>query len=135
MVQSARCAPIHAAWRGGLADVPAVVKQETAAEGISVARPVRGREVLDAVRGTNGLAHVVGEGEIWEGLDALGRCGIYVEPTSAVVAAAAKRLIETGVITASESVVLALTGSGLKATDKIVEHRTAEAAAALAPVG
>ena len=135
LVQAARCAPIHAAWRAGLTTVPAIAKQETAAEGISVAKPVRGREILEAVRETNGFVHIVSEDEIWEGLAALGGCGVYVEPTSAVVAAAAKKLIETGTIAPNESVVLTLTGNGLKATDKIVQHQAAESAADLAPVG
>ncbi len=135
LVQAARCAPIHAAWRAGLEDVPAIAKQDTAAEGISVAKPVRGREILEAVRETNGVVHVVSEDEIWEGLAALGGAGVYVEPTSAVVASAAKKLLETGVIRSSESVVLTLTGNGLKATDKIVQRQAMEAPANLAPVG
>ena len=135
LVQAARCAPIHAAWRAGTADVPAITKQDTAAEGISVAKPVRGREILAAVRETNGFVHVVSEDEIWEGLSALGGCGVYVEPTSAVVASAAKSLIDSGLISSSESVVLTLTGNGLKATDKIVQHQAMDDAAQLAPVG
>ncbi|MEO8028130.1 MAG: threonine synthase [Bryobacteraceae bacterium] len=134
LVQAARCAPIYAAWRDGRTDVPAITKQDTAAEGISVAKPVRGREILEAARATNGFVHTVNEDEIWEGLSALGATGVYVEPTSAVVAAAAKQLIGTGVIADEESVVIVLTGNGLKATDKIVQHQQAQVGADLASV-
>ncbi len=44
-------------------------------------------------------------------------------------------LSAAGVIGGGESVVLVLTGNGLKATDKFVAHQVAESAANLAPVG
>ena len=40
-VQAANCAPVYEAWHSGAATIAAGIKQETAAEGIAVARPVR----------------------------------------------------------------------------------------------
>jgi threonine synthase len=65
-VQAAACDPIHRAWASGLADVPAVVKCATAAEGISVAQPVRGRLILQAIHNSGGLVTTVTDEEIWE---------------------------------------------------------------------
>ena len=47
--------------------------------------------------------------------------GIYVEPTSAQVAAAFGKLLATGTIRPEQTTVLVLTGSGLKATPRIAE--------------
>lgn len=121
-VQADKCDPIHRAWQAGLSDVPAVAKGVTAAEGISVAQPVRGPIILEAIRETGGMATTVSDEEIWEALSRLGRLGLYVEPTSAAAPAAFLRLCREGVIPANARAVVMLTGSGLKATDKIVEH-------------
>lgn len=98
------------------------MKQDTAAEGISVAKPARGKEILRAVRDSNGVVRTVDEESLWKMLATLGAGGVYVEPTSAVAAAAAADLAGEGVIQAGDRVVVTLTGSGLKATDKIVAH-------------
>ena len=127
-VQAANCAPVWEAWRAGLAEIPAVAKKETAAEGIAVARPVRDRLVMEVLDQSRGVVCTVSEDGIWEMMEALGRRGIYVEPTSATAAAAAADLIGRGMIAPGESVAILLTGSGLKATDKIVAHAQACAA-------
>ena len=50
-----------------------------------------------------------------EGLIILGRRGICVEPTSAVVIKALEHLEDAGMVHADEQVVLVLSGFGLKA--------------------
>jgi threonine synthase len=47
-----------------------------------------------------------------------------VEPTSAAAPAALEGLLADGTIGSGETVAIVLTGSGLKATDKIVSHRS-----------
>ena len=121
-VQAEACDPIHRAWNSALDDIPAVRKRETAAEGISVAQPVRGPMILQALRNSKGLVTTVTDGEIWETLPILGELGLYVEPTSAAAPAAFLRLRNEGTIPPGDAVVVVLTGSGLKATDKIVQH-------------
>jgi threonine synthase len=121
-IQAERCNPIFHAWNAGLDEVPGIAKLDTAAEGISVAKPARGRDVLRGIRESNGLVRTVNEDAIWKMLAILGAGGIYVEPTSAVAPAAAADLADAGIIQPSDRVVVTLTGSGLKATDKIVAH-------------
>ena len=121
-VQANACDPIYRAWESGLPDVPAVTKGITAAEGISVAQPVRGPMILQAIRESGGMAATVTDEEIWETLPVLGGQGLYVEPTAAAAPAAFQRLCREGIIPTDAYTVVMLTGSGLKATDKIVEH-------------
>jgi threonine synthase len=61
----------------------------------------------------------VSEGEIWQGLRKLARTGLYVEPTSAVVSGALDRLHAAGELRGRT--VAILSGTGLKATEKIVK--------------
>ncbi|MGI6357722.1 MAG: threonine synthase [Bacillota bacterium] len=124
-VQAKNCAPVFHAWRQGLTDVPAVQKQETAAEGISIAKPVKGRDILRAIRATDGVVLTVEDQEIWDMLTELGQRGIYVEPTAAAAPAALRQLRHQGLVSPGQHVVVQLTGSGLKATDKIVDHYSA----------
>ncbi len=130
-VQSAFCDPIYRAWRSALPDVPAIQKRPTAAEGISVAKPVRGTSILQAIHESRGLVSTVTDDAVWETLPQLGRLGLYVEPTSAAAPAAFMELCKEGIIVDGESAVVMLTGSGLKATDKIVERFGCETAARL----
>jgi threonine synthase len=44
---------------------------------------------------------------------------LYVEPTSAAAAAGLRQLLIQGAITPAQSTVLVLTGTGLKASEKI----------------
>ena len=125
-VQAEHCAPVYEAWKAGLADTPGVDKGatrgSTIAEGISIAKPVKGRDILEAIRGSNGVVVPVGDAAIWRAVEELGSRGAYVEPTGAVAAAALVDLVASGVVQPGERVVLVLTGSGLKATDRIAEH-------------
>jgi threonine synthase len=117
--QPANCAPIAAAF---LAHADAAVPTEisaTMAEGTAIAHPIRLREVLGALRETHGGAVTLTEKEIAEATLDLARVGIYVEPTSAQVAAAFAKLLQTGTIIPEQTTVLVMTGSGLKATPRI----------------
>ncbi len=118
-VQAANCAPYYAAFRAGVEHfVPAPVSP-TVAEGIASSKPTRMREVLGPVRASGGEIVAVTEEEIVRALAALAKKGLYVEPTSAAAAAGLSQLIARGAIRKNETTVLVLTGSGLKASDRI----------------
>jgi threonine synthase len=119
--QPANCAPIAATFLAGgetQVDTPIV---PTIAEGTAIAQPIRLREVLGTLRETRGGAVMLTEAEIGAAVLDLAKIGIYVEPTSAQVAAAFSKLLEAGTISADQTTVLVLTGSGLKATPRIAE--------------
>lgn len=120
-VQAANCAPYFAAFRAGVEHFVPVAVSATVAEGVASSRPTRMREVLVPVRASGGEIIAVTEDEIVRALAALARMGFYVEPTSAVAAAGLSQLLARGVIGSGETTVLVLTGSGLKASEKIGE--------------
>ena len=113
-VQAAACAPIVAAYEAGLSVPRRVEARDTMAEGIRIAEPARGREILAALKKTDGGALLVGEDEIRQAHQELSRGGLYVEWTSSVAMAGLQNLMATGAIGQNERTVVALTGSGLK---------------------
>jgi threonine synthase len=119
--QPANCAPIAATFLAGSATQMATEISPTIAEGTAIAQPIRLREVLGTLRETGGGAVMLSEAEIGAAVLDLARIGIYVEPTSAQVAAAFAKLLETGTVRPEQTTVLVLTGSGLKATPRIAE--------------
>ena len=121
-VQAARCCPIAAAFLAGTDLEVATPIEPTIAEGTAIARPIRRREVIAALRDSQGGAVLVLESDIETALFDLARTGVYVEPTSAQVAAGLKSLLARGTIRPDETTVLVMTGSGLKATSRIAEQ-------------
>ena len=120
-VQAENCAALAAAWAAGAdGDVP-FTPGVTAADGIATVKPVRTAEVLSALRRSAGGVVAVPEAEIAPALRALGRLGLFVEPTAATAGAALSLLLRDGTIRAGETTIVVLTGHGLKATDKIGE--------------
>ena len=119
--QPENCAPLHAGFEAGSNDLAPVEVRPTIADGASIAKPVRAREVLAAVWRSGGATVAVSEAEIEAALLELGRIGLYVEPTSALAAAGFTKLLERGVVQPRETTVLVLTGVGLKTTRRIGE--------------
>ena len=120
-VQAANCAAFGAAWNAGADDYVPFAPAPTAADGIATVKPVRTREVLSAIRRSGGAVVAVPEAEIAPAMLALGRLGLFVEPTAATAAAAVSQLLQRGKIRRDETTIVVLTGHGLKATDKIAE--------------
>jgi threonine synthase len=120
-VQAENCAAFAAAWKAGTGTYVPITPLPTAADGIATVKPVRTAEVLGALRRANGGVVAVPENEIAPAVAALGRLGLFVEPTSATAAAATTMLLRDGTIAAGDSTIVVLTGHGLKAADKIGE--------------
>ncbi len=107
--QAEKVAPLAIAFLRGEAEPTPVEPNRTIAEGIAISRPVRGGEILRALRETGGTAVAIGEDEIRAARANLAHQGIFVEPTSATAVAALEKIQDLG----GETVV-SLTGSGLK---------------------
>ncbi len=125
--QPAACAPVVEAFLAGSAEVHAVKPEPTLAEGARIASPPRGKQLLSIIDESDGWAASVSEKSLVEALRDLWRQGIYVEPTAALGAAACIDAIRTDKVTASETLVVYLTGSGLKATETIADILTSTA--------
>lgn len=115
--QPANCGPIAREFL----KLPPVAAQPTIAEGTAIAQPVRLPEVLGVLEESQGGAVMLDEAEIAAMSLTLARSGVYVEPTCAQAAAAFQRLLAAGTISAEETTVVVLTGSGLKATQRYAE--------------
>jgi threonine synthase len=120
-VQAENCSALAAAWAVGAADYVSFTPSATIADGIATVKPVRTAEVLAALRRSGGGVVTAPEVEIGPALKALGRLGLFAEPTAATVGAALSRLLRDGTIRPGETTIVVLTGHGLKATDKIAE--------------
>jgi len=115
-VQAAGCAPLAAAMRDGAAAPDDAPTSGTIAEGIAIARPARGAQILAAVRDTGGSIVTVTDDQITAAGAELARSGFYVEPTASVCWAAlqaglAGRPAEPGPVPYA---VTPLCGTGLK---------------------
>lgn len=119
-VQSERCAPLARAFHEGVEiPLPGASSQETLAEGIAIAEPVRGPQILRAVRESGGSFITVSDDEVAAALREMAGQGAYIEPTAAAAIAAAARYLP--VAKQSEQVVTVFTGHGLKSTEKILK--------------
>ncbi len=118
-VQPENCGPIAATWLAGSPTQVETDIRPTIAEGTAIAAPLRLPEVMAALARSQGGAVLLSEAEIAAATLMLARTGIYVEPTCAQAAAAFQRLLQAGTIKPSETTVLVLTGTGLKATAAI----------------
>lgn len=110
-IQAEACAPLYAAFAHKTQDeLPSTQAGTTVAEGISIVRPVRWRQILKAIWETAGTVGIVSEEEILHAQKELAHQGLYVEPTAAVAVAFLKKLKPQR----GELILLPLTGSGLK---------------------
>jgi len=97
------------------------VPSPTIAEGVAIAHPLRGKEIIDAVDKTGGSISTVTEEEIIAALRQACLKGYFIEPTSAVALAGFEKCLHSGLITDDAVNVILLTGSGLKAANEIMD--------------
>ena len=82
-VQAEGCAPLAQAFQQGKDVAAPVVNTGTEAEGIAIAAPARSRQILAAVRNSQGAFIAVSDEAISSARAALAERGFYVEPTAA----------------------------------------------------
>ena len=87
----------------------------TVAGGISVSAPPRLQQAVAVVRATGGGAAAVDDDAVLSWQRRLARSeGVFCEPTSAAVLAGLERLLALGTVEPGASVLVPITGSGLK---------------------
>jgi threonine synthase len=118
-VQSAACAPLALAFEQRLTANPPIQKGATLAEGIAIADPIRGPQIVEAVRQSGGAFLTVSEEEIIAALGVAARQGAFIEPTSAAVIAGVRQYLSQAA--RGERIVSVLTGHGLKAAEKMLK--------------
>lgn len=97
---------------GGKSLVP--VEADTFATAIRIGNPASWKKAVRVIEATGGTVEQVSEIEIALAKAEIGADGVGCEPASAVTLAGLKRLVKQGFVTRGESIVLVLTGHGLK---------------------
>jgi threonine synthase len=107
---------LYRAFKENLPEIRAIKSEKTKAEGIAIAAPVRGKQILEAVGNTGGDFIAVTETEIIHALKDMGGKGFYIEPTSAAAIAGITKYLQQSGNSENELIVSAFTGHGLKAS-------------------
>jgi len=119
--QPLNCSPLDASFQAGVDTPVERPVHKTIAEGTAIAHPLRLKEMVGALKDSGGESVAVTEDEIVSALKRLARLGLFVEPTSASVAAAFAKLTARGVIKEHENTVLVISGTGIKTASAIAE--------------
>ncbi|WP_087974800.1 threonine synthase [Oceanobacillus rekensis] len=113
-VQAETCAPIMQAYAEGEETVRPIESSGTLAEGIAIAAPARGTEILQAIRASSGDIIGVSEESIINARKELALKGIYVELTSAANYAGYLQYLDKYPELKEQQVVFPLCGAGIK---------------------
>jgi threonine synthase len=121
--QATGCNPISAAFKANTDLIRPVPKPATIAKSLAIGTPADGYYAVHAVRASGGFCEDVSDEEIVAGIRLLGETeGIFSETAGGVTVACAKKLIESGKIPKNESIVLCITGHGLKTAEAVAPH-------------
>lgn len=120
--QATGCSPISTAQKAGL-DFFKPVKPNTIAKSLAIGTPADGFYALKVMKETAGHAEDVSDDEIRDGIKLLAETeGIFAETAGGVTVGVAKKLIAAEKISADDSVVLCITGNGLKTLDAVAAY-------------
>jgi threonine synthase len=123
VVQAKNNSPIVSAIKKGKRHVIPFSNFHTIAEAITSGNPMGGDEIIHKAYQYDWLAEDVSEKEILESQREFAKAGYFVEPASATILSAVKKLRHAQKIRKDESVILILTGAGLKDMDVIKYHK------------
>ncbi|MEG0133601.1 MAG: threonine synthase [Clostridium sp.] len=113
-VQAQGSNPVNRAYRNNSREFD-YVKPVTIADSISVGIPRNGYKALNALKESNGITVDVTDEEILSAITTLARqTGVFGEPAGVASFAGLKKLVEAGTIGENETVVIVVSGSGLK---------------------
>jgi len=125
--QATGCSPITSAAKRGTSEIDPQ-KPHTIAKSLAIGNPADGTYAVKTILGSGGMGEDVSDEEIVEGIRLLGETeGIFTETAGGVTVAVARKLIRQGRLNPEESIVLAITGNGLK-TIGALQGRIAQSA-------
>lgn len=118
--QASGCSPISEAMKKQVEIVKPVPKPETIVKSLAIGTPADGYYAIRTMKETGGSAEDVSDVEVIEGIRLLAEyAGIFAETAGGVTVASARKLIESGKIPRDESIVLCITGHGLKTAEAV----------------
>lgn len=119
--QASGCAPIVTAIKEN-SDIIKPVRPKTIAKSLAIGNPADGFYAASTVRESGGWAESVTDDEIVDAIKLLAQTeGIFTETAGGVTLGAAKKLIEAGRIPRDESIVVCITGNGLKTQEAVID--------------
>ncbi len=120
-IQSTQSSALYRAWQTGL-EIPEPVEATTRADSIGVNAPRDPVKALRAVRETGGAFLAVEDSAILQAILPLARrVGVFPEPAGAAAYAGLLQALESGTVRRDETVVLLVTGTGLKDVNAAME--------------
>ena len=118
--QATGCSPISTAVKNDW-ETFKPVKPNTIAKSLAIGNPADGINAINLLKSINSYSEDATDEEIVEAMFLLDETeGIFTETAGGVTLACAKKLIEDGKIPKDESIVLVITGNGLKTQDPLV---------------
>jgi len=120
--QATGCAPIVNTIKAR-SDIVRPVKPNTIAKSLAIGNPADGYYATKAVLESGGWAESASDEEIIEAMKLLAETeGIFTETAGGVTLAVAKKLIDQGTIPRDESLVVCITGNGLKTQEPLANR-------------
>jgi len=121
--QASGCSPISEAKKKHSDIVKPVSKPDTIVKSLAIGTPADGYYAIRSMNQTGGSAEDCSDDEVIRGIRDLAEyAGIFAETAGGVTVACARKLIESGKIPSNESIVLCITGHGLKTQEAIHGH-------------
>ena len=119
--QATGCAPIVTGVKED-SDIIRPVKPNTIARSLAIGNPADGIYAFRTVKESGGWAEDVSDDEIVEAMKLLASTqGIFTETAGGVTLGVTKKLIEQGRIPKDESILVCITGNGLKTQEAVTE--------------
>ncbi len=113
------CSPVVTAIKEGN-EIIKPVKPCTIAKSLAIGNPADGYYAFKTVKESGGWGEEVTDDEIVEGMKLLACTeGIFTETAGGVTVAVTKKLLESGKIPKDESIVISITGNGLKTQEAV----------------
>ena len=121
--QATGCNPISATVKTGAFKVKPVRNPQTIAKSLAIGDPADGYFASQLIRDTGGWSEDVDDDAIIDAMKLLAETeGIWTETAGGVTLAVAQKLIEQGRIDRDESIVICITGNGLKTQEALFER-------------
>jgi threonine synthase len=112
--QATGCSPITTAVKNKTCEITPQ-KPSTIVKSLSIGNPADGFYASKMIQETGGAGEDVSDAEVVEGIRLLAETeGFFAETAGGVTVAVARKLIRNGLLNPKESLVLAITGNGLK---------------------
>ncbi|HCJ67048.1 MAG TPA: threonine synthase [Elusimicrobia bacterium] len=117
--QAQGCAPVITAVKEE-SEIIRPVRPKTIAKSLAIGNPADGYYAVKTVKESGGWAEEANDEEIIDGIKLLAQTeGIFTETAGGVTVAVTKKLIEQGRINKNESLVISITGNGLKTQEAL----------------